>query len=537
MDMDDFDPSRVLTIGRNASLGGWQGRYIALLYDIDNLHLGQACRPSFPLQIAIEASHLSRHEASHLVYLTQHALDDGNEFSAHHLRLQLTDTRDPEEHVSTPGDNKKGAPRRRQSFSSSQRQGQSLTVRLIADHDIQTPQSKLQQHSTILDITYPPSQIPSPVASSSTLAVYIAHDLESLYSEEKALLEYVLTTSSASNTQANAREGRPRQGRSISSEAASKLAHRMTRSLKFASTYHLTISLFTPTSSPNSWDIEAAIQEYLEPLLKSLSSVSHFTVDTQVQLYAKFAPSTPPPQYDAEIEAFTLRTEDLSGFINAAEWPLSPSIGSGPTLNFILYVPHPANSPLVVREKGSTNWLIPQWGGVVIHDSDNSTSIPNKITKEQLRRPLMTFSHQLLSLLGSPQSPPSLPLQLQTLVRVQAAQVLLSASATLGSLASLTVALPSIAIPETVSMAVDNTLLQLKNTCAALREGRFEAALDHARIAETQAEKGFFEKSMVGQVYFPDEHKVAVYLPLLGPVGVPLLMSAVKEIRQYLARR
>lgn len=40
----------------------------------------------------------------------------------------------------------------------------------------------------------------------------------------------------------------------------------------------------------------------------------------------------------------------------------------------------------------------------------------------------------------------------------------------------------------------------------------------------------FFEKSMVGQVYFPEEHKVAVYLPLLGPVGVPLLMSGMKEI-------
>ena len=37
---------------------------------------------------------------------------------------------------------------------------------------------------------------------------------------------------------------------------------------------------------------------------------------------------------------------------------------------------------------------------------------------------------------------------------------------------------------------------------------------------------------MVGQVYFPDEHKVAVYLPLLGPVGVPLVMSAVKEVRR-----
>lgn len=42
---------------------------------------------------------------------------------------------------------------------------------------------------------------------------------------------------------------------------------------------------------------------------------------------------------------------------------------------------------------------------------------------------------------------------------------------------------------------------------------------------------------MVGQVYFPDEHKVAVYLPLLGPVAVPLVMAALKEVKKISARR
>jgi phosphatidylinositol glycan class S len=37
---------------------------------------------------------------------------------------------------------------------------------------------------------------------------------------------------------------------------------------------------------------------------------------------------------------------------------------------------------------------------------------------------------------------------------------------------------------------------------------------------------------MVGQVYFPDEHKVAVYLPLLGPIGVPLVLGLLKEVRR-----
>jgi phosphatidylinositol glycan class S len=42
---------------------------------------------------------------------------------------------------------------------------------------------------------------------------------------------------------------------------------------------------------------------------------------------------------------------------------------------------------------------------------------------------------------------------------------------------------------------------------------------------------------MVGQVYFPDEHKLAVYMPLLGPVGVPLVMTVLKEARAWRKRR
>ena len=55
----------------------------------------------------------------------------------------------------------------------------------------------------------------------------------------------------------------------------------------------------------------------------------------------------------------------------------------------------------------------------------------------------------------------------------------------------------------------------------------------NARIAEGEAEQAFFEPSMVGQVYFPDEHKVAVYVPLLGPMAVPLVMALIKEIRGF----
>lgn len=146
---------------------------------------------------------------------------------------------------------------------------------------------------------------------------------------------------------------------------------------------------------------------------------------------------------------------------------------------------------------------------------------------------MLTFSNQLFALLGAPETG-SLPLQLMTLVRVHSAGLVLKASSTLGSLARLTLALPSISIPQSVAEGVHTTIEHLEKACLGL--GGSEG-LENARIAEEAAEKAFFEKSMVGQVYFPDEHKIAVYLPLLGPVGVPLLMGVLKEIKAWRARR
>lgn len=429
-----------------------------------------------------------------------------------------------------------------------------LTVRLLGHENTANFRAELQVHSTVLDIYYGPSQVPSISSSSSALANFIAIKLQDLFAEEQATIAYILSSSNSPTSNhylstgpgqsthtsqissSSPREHRSGSSRASATELATRLASRMTRSLKYAPTYHLTISLFTPTASPSDWDIDSALAESLAPLLESLSGISNFTVDTQVQLYATFSPSVQSPEYDSDLGVWTLREEDLSGFINAAEWPLSPSIGAGPTLNFVIYVPDPGNAPLVIKGSQASSWLIPQWGGVFILNSPPGASNESRrvagLSKDEIQPALLTFSHQLLSFLGAPQSPPSLPLQLQTLTRLRAASLLFSASSTMGSLARLTVALPSIAIPETVSTAVDTTLAQLRRTCDALKVGRFNDALSHARVAEAEAENGFFEKSMVGQVYFPDEHKVAVYLPLLGPVGVPLVMSALKELKR-----
>ncbi|KAF2198082.1 GPI transamidase component PIG-S [Delitschia confertaspora ATCC 74209] len=486
---------------------------------------GKICKPVFPLRIAVEAPALPLQDAQHLVRTTQHALDDLNEFSAHHLRLMLAAApfaNASQETVGTTNDNTI------EPFRVPRDKDIALSIRMLPVESGSTPRSELQQYSPALDVYYTPNQIPPPSSTSSPLATFIANELHKVFAEEQATLAHLLSTTSTAHVS---------KIKSLSPEFSAELERQSTRAFKYAPTYHLTFSLFSPTSVPSDWEIESALQQYLTPLLESFSSISNFTVDTQVQLYATFSPSMRQPEFDAELNAWTLRKEDLSGFINAAEWPLSPSIGIGPTINFVLYVPDPSQSPLLVKENGGNSWLVPQWGGVRILNptvSGGAPSTPAKLDKEALASAMHTFSDQLFSLLGVPQTPASLPLRLTTLTRVRAASLVFSASSTLSALARLYKALPSIPIPDTVAKSVDLTTAHLQLACNDLREGRFQGALENARVAEAEAEKAFFERSMVGQVYFPDEHKVAVYLPLLGPVAVPLVMAALKELKSFL---
>ncbi|KAK6437730.1 GPI transamidase component [Oleoguttula sp. CCFEE 5521] len=104
------------------------------------------------------------------------------------------------------------------------------------------------------------------------------------------------------------------------------LQRRTTRAFKPAPSYHLTFSLFSGGSAPSSWDIKTATEQYVSPLLSALSSISNFTVDTQVQLHASISPAIAGPTFEAATNTWTLLATDLSGFVNAAEWQLSPGI-------------------------------------------------------------------------------------------------------------------------------------------------------------------------------------------------------------------
>ncbi|KAI1333894.1 phosphatidylinositol-glycan biosynthesis class S protein [Xylariaceae sp. FL0016] len=448
---------------------------------------GKTCSPAPPIRISVDAPSIQVEDARKMLQTTQSVLDTMSDFPGHRLRLEL-----PQKPAGRIDESKLDA-------------NMALTVRMAPGD---AALASLHPHLPVLEVTYPPNSIPSPDPTSSSFAAYLASKLRETFAEEQAIMSYLLSTSSIPSDQ---------QPQQPSLEVSESLSKRMTRSLKYSGTYHLTFSLFTSGPAPSSWEIDAAIDQYMKPVLDALNPIHAFTIDTQVQLYA--APG---------VQSQVLSKEDLSSFVNAAEWPLSPSIGGAPTVNFIVYI---GNQTIGIDSETETSqsWLVPQWGSVYLLSHPASTHVPSEL----LKQPIMTFTSHLLSLLGTPQSG-SLPMRLSTLTRIRSTDLLLRASSSLGSLARLSLALPSISIPSSVADGVAKSMHHLEQACSNL--GSTES-LEHARIAEREAERAFFEKSMVGQLYFPDEHKIAVYLPLLGPVGVPLVMGLLNQLKTWKTAR
>ena len=472
----------------------------------------KACQLYYPLHIRLRCSDAEPEYAKGLAAQVHGLLNAGNGLDKYkfHVAADLTNsTASPGGHSSSP-------------LEEPVYQQSTLFVNLQSDKKTKSTEATLRSLVPILDIRHNPGRSTDP----TTLPTFIADEIRKVFENEENAVSYLLEGSPFAS------EG---LGDQLSPEARASLDAKSTRAFKCASTYHLTFSLFTSSASPSAWEVEKALEEILHPLLERMSSVSRFTIDTQVQLYASFSPSIAGPLYNPSSRGWQLQRSDLGGFINAAEWPLSPSIGSAPTINFVLYVPSKEQSPLVLAETGGSSWIIPQWGGVQILNPKGKQ--PERLTANDLRPVMLTFADQLLSLVGLPQSPPSLSLRISSLTRERATSLILSASSTLGALARLTLKLTSIAIPDSVAKSVAETTHRLDQACQQLQEGHYQRALENARIAEEEAEQAFFEPSMVGQVYFPEEHKVAVYVPLLGPMAVPLVISALKELRKLRARK
>eukprot|EP01112_Ceratiomyxa_fruticulosa_P016657 TRINITY_DN506_c0_g4_i1.p1 TRINITY_DN506_c0_g4~~TRINITY_DN506_c0_g4_i1.p1 ORF type:complete len:394 (-),score=80.62 TRINITY_DN506_c0_g4_i1:32-1213(-) len=321
--------------------------------------------------------------------------------------------------------------------------------------------------------------------------------------------------------------------------------------------YRLSFTLVNadPYTIIPSWDFPLITSTFLSPLLSNLSKLTDFTVDSQVLHFASLLKT---PLFDSAQKSYYIPMKEISNYINPSEWKLDYSPGTTPTLNFIIFVPTKSQSPLHIRGSSSNSFIIPQFGGIIIHNVDHDT-INNTgthhlhLTPSDVSNDMVIFLSQLHTLIGIDAHPQSTTntntahhfhnittQQFDRLVEKFLSSHLDTTLSTLNSLQHLINTLSNMVVFDNIRDLVATSVNELQSAHDLLdhssKSEDLLVALQHARRAKKASEAAFFDPHMLSLLYFPNEHKLAMYLPLFLPVFFPIVMGLRSERRNKNAR-
>eukprot|EP00899_Mesostigma_viride_P021267 jgi/Mesvir1/29141/Mv18437-RA.3 len=332
------------------------------------------------------------------------------------------------------------------------------------------------------------------------------------------------------------------------------------------------------------WDFKEAASMSLDPVLHALAPVARLTVESQVLYYTPMLASA---KWSHTHKAHVVPWQQLPFFVNANEWHLDSSVtagGKSRLLHFCAYIPAKAECPLQIGAQGAdgakgshagtlapTNaFIVSEWGGVAIFnprechlanssDSNARRTGPKEDSKEprseadgaalaslsmqEMSGIFSVFVAQLRDLMGLPAAPK----QLSVTVALEVSPLRMAATALPVPdagfaewevdmlLRKATVQDASIAVDTLASLVrmARQAVQELKAARAALASGHLDDARAAAVRARRIAEEAFLDPSIMALLYFPSEHKLAVYMPLFFPLSLPIFAGLIKETRHW----
>jgi len=305
----------------------------------------------------------------------------------------------------------------------------------------------------------------------------------------------------------------------------------------------LTLLIPEPHLRKVKWDMPSAVKKYLNPFLDQISNIYSFDVKSQVLYLTSLGLSATQLMTDQRSGKVgnAIRQEDLGLAINM-ESKLISHVSSRLSFNFLAYVPTEAQTPLHIKadQQGtflSTNaFVVPRWGGVSIWNMDlDSNQTVHYIGDKELMSVVTT---QLRSLLGLKQREGQTALaewEKDFLLRMRLFENLMTSRVTLTSLADLLSKISNIVITEDVAEKVLKAVNAYQLSVGCLAMGQVCSCFEFSKVSFKSSEEVFFDNSLLALLYFPEDQKYAIYVPLFLPIlfsFVTALMPVVKELKE-----
>ncbi|PZC77180.1 hypothetical protein B5X24_HaOG203658 [Helicoverpa armigera] len=115
--------------------------------------------------------------------------------------------------------------------------------------------------------------------------------------------------------------------------------------------------------------------------------------------------------------------------------------------------------------------------------------------------------------------------EIDNLLRIRTLEQLTSAERTLQSLAQLLGEISNIVINDEVGASINSAVESIEFASELMQKGLLVDAYKESQSAFLAAETAFMEPSLLALLYFPDDQKYAIYIPLFLPIMFPVVLS------------
>ena len=319
------------------------------------------------------------------------------------------------------------------------------------------------------------------------------------------------------------------------------------------------------TTALVSWDFAKIAVEYVAPLAARLAPLARVTTTSQILHFAGVG-----AHLRAQGGQHYIREEALPQLLDSpsGEWKIDSgsaveaSNAVDETLNLIMVVPAPAHSPLHVlptqktagKKKTLDAYVRPRWGGAVIKNIafNSKVNAAVRLGPADVKREMEVFVAQIRELMGisnvhvSDNSPVRVlyggsggatQWEVDAVVRRRAAENLRETRRALAAFGRVLADARYMRVVDRLAALAKKSVDALAEYERLVEAGNLDMAFNVSKEALVDAEEAFFDKDILALMYFPDEHKYAIYVPLFFPLGSQLVTSLFNEIKFQFERR
>ena len=320
----------------------------------------------------------------------------------------------------------------------------------------------------------------------------------------------------------------------------------------------LLFSLLVPVSETGikDWDIKQAVHQYLNPFLSRLFQTYDFKIGSQI-LYANTVSfhTTKKKDEHSGLVYTALKENQLSSIVNSIENRLGSQLSSDPSINFVVYVVEEKHRPLHLvknpdKVSKSNIFFVPRWGAMSFYNPPyiNESAVSHDLSV----LPIMPFFiANLRTLLGldnnvileensklfinyeTPEKYGISDWECQFLFRLRTLENMAKTVHTLDSLFQLLNRIHNIVINDNVAREIYQSMNSINEAKYFMQSGNLKAALNSSRTAFSSSETAFFDASLLELLYFPQDQKFAIYIPLFVPIGLPIILSVLLALKRH----